>query len=173
MLPSWAVAKAKAKRARRGTGQVGRALRSLLAKATALLHRADDGRWSSAGGVVVHPDGSVAVIRQKKRWTLPKGRVDPGESFSRAACREVLEETGLRARVREYLGVADGLRHDTHWFLMSLVGHEGPHDDDEVDEVRFVRPGKARKLLDSRRDRKVLARALEALAGQLPKDPRI
>jgi ADP-ribose pyrophosphatase YjhB (NUDIX family) len=146
-------------------------LRSLFAKARAVIEGPNSDRWASAGGVVV--DGkTVALIRQKKKWTLPKGRVDPGESVSRAATREVLEETGLRATVVEYLGVAESQRKDTHWFLMALQGDEGHHDD-EVDEIRFVKPGKARKLLESRRDREVLERALSALAGRPPKDPRI
>ena len=35
-------------------------------------------------------------------WSLPKGKLDPGETFEEAALREVWEETGLRARlVRE------------------------------------------------------------------------
>ena len=29
-------------------------------------------------------------------WSLPKGKLDPGESFEEAALREVEEETGLR-----------------------------------------------------------------------------
>ncbi len=149
-----------------------RALHRLFAKAKQLIHDAGDDRWWSAGGVVVD-EGTVALIRQKKRWTLPKGRVDPGESVSRAARREVFEETGLRADVTEYLGVAEGVRHDTHWFLMRLVSDEGEHDENEVDEIRFVKPGKARRLLSSGRDRRVLDRALKALAGRPPKDPRI
>jgi 8-oxo-dGTP pyrophosphatase MutT (NUDIX family) len=172
------VPKAKAKRPKRTPkgphplGRVRAALRTLFTKAKNLIHRAGDDRWWSAGGVVVD-DGTVALIRQKKKWTLPKGRVDPGESVSRAARREVLEETGLNASVTEYLGVAEGLRHDTHWFLMKLVSDEGEHDPNEVDEIRFVKPGKARKLLSSGRDRRVLDRALQALAGRPPKDPRI
>lgn len=148
-----------------------RAIRSLFARARAIIEGPDRDRWVSAGGVVF--DGEVvALIRQKKRWTLPKGRVDPGESISRAARREVLEETGLRATVIEYLGMSESPRKDTHWFLMSLVRDEGEHDD-EVDEIRFVKSGKALKLLDSKKDRLVLQRALAALDGRPPRDPRI
>jgi len=158
-------------RARKKPSAVKRVLRSLAAKAKRLLQGVAEERWSSAGGVVV-VSGTVALIRQKKTWTLPKGRVDPGESVSRAARREVLEETGLRVSVTEYLGVLEGLRHDTHWFLMSLQAEEGDHDD-EVDEVRFVKPGKARRLLRAGSDKRVLARALAALAGRPPKGARI
>jgi 8-oxo-dGTP pyrophosphatase MutT (NUDIX family) len=158
-------------RARRRPSAVKRMLRALATKAKRLLKGVADDRWSSAGGVVV-VSGTVALIRQKKTWTLPKGRVDPGESISRAARREVLEETGLRVSVTEYLGVLEGLRHDTHWFLMSMQADVGEHDD-EVDEVRFVKPGKARRLLSAGSDKRVLARALAALAGRLPKGSRI
>lgn len=148
-----------------------RALKTLATRAKKLLHRVAEDRWSSAGGVVFS-EGTIALIRQKKTWTLPKGRIDPGESISRAARREVLEETGLRVSITEYLGVLEGTRHDTHWFLMTLQVDVGEHDD-EVDEVKFVKPAKAKRLLSGGGDKRVLARALAALAGRLPKSPRI
>ena len=57
----------------------------------------------AAGGVVVR-DGQVLLVHRPRYddWTLPKGKLDAGESFEDAALREVEEETGLRCRlVRE------------------------------------------------------------------------
>ena len=58
----------------------------------------------AAGGVVVR-DGRVAVIHRPKYddWSLPKGKLDPGEGWEEAALREVREETGLRCALREEL----------------------------------------------------------------------
>lgn len=53
----------------------------------------------SAGVAVLHPStGRVLLLREiaEGRWSLPKGHVDPGESLTTAAQREVAEETGLR-----------------------------------------------------------------------------
>lgn len=69
-----------------------------------------------AGGAVVtrqHPTrGTEVVVVHRKRyddWSLPKGKVDAGESVPAAAVREVLEETGVTIR----LGVPlDTLRYD-------------------------------------------------------------
>jgi 8-oxo-dGTP pyrophosphatase MutT (NUDIX family) len=50
----------------------------------------------AAGGVVVR-DGRIAVVHRPKYddWSLPKGKLDAGESWEEAALREVEEETGL------------------------------------------------------------------------------
>jgi ADP-ribose pyrophosphatase YjhB (NUDIX family) len=50
----------------------------------------------SAGGVVVGPGGLVALTHQDGVvWSLPKGRLEPGESARAAAEREIMEETGI------------------------------------------------------------------------------
>ncbi|MGB2603427.1 MAG: NUDIX domain-containing protein, partial [Candidatus Sulfotelmatobacter sp.] len=63
----------------------------------------------AAGGVLSRqtPAGGdeVLVVHRKRYgdWTLPKGKLKPGESFAAAALREVAEETGCRARFEDYL----------------------------------------------------------------------
>ncbi len=50
---------------------------------------------------MIEHDGRLLMLRQRHRygWTLPGGLVNRGESAEAAACREVLEETGLRVEV--------------------------------------------------------------------------
>lgn len=51
----------------------------------------------SAGGVVLNNQGLILVVSQPgKSWSLPKGRVEKGESRIAAARREIFEETGLK-----------------------------------------------------------------------------
>ena len=61
-------------------------------------------RIEAAGGVVIR-DGKVAVVHRDRYddWSLPKGKLDKGESFEQAALREVLEETGLQVELGEEL----------------------------------------------------------------------
>jgi diadenosine hexaphosphate hydrolase (ATP-forming) len=158
----------KRKKAKRPKPLMSRVLRQVRR----WLQGNQTGTWRSAGGVVFNGRGAVAIIRQGDRWTFPKGRVDPGEAINQAARREVLEEAGLRARITSYLGVLEGLRHETHYFLMTLEVDVGVRDD-EADEVRFVKPPKAKELLSSRRDRRVLRRAVKRMEGHEHADPRI
>lgn len=51
----------------------------------------------AAGGVVENKRGEILTIYRRKIWDLPKGKLDSGETFERAAVREVLEETGLKS----------------------------------------------------------------------------
>jgi ADP-ribose pyrophosphatase YjhB (NUDIX family) len=117
-------------------------------------------RWISAGGVVRDREGRVALVRERtrsgaRRWTLPKGKLEAGETLEEAALREVHEEAGVRARIRGYVGVHENKRRFVHYFDMEVVVVEA-HRDERVEEVRFVAPSRATRLLESRRDRRIL-----------------
>ena len=62
----------------------------------------------AAGGIVVR-DGAhrrIAVVQRSKddRWVLPRGTLERGENPAAGARREVVEETGHRVKVHEFLG---------------------------------------------------------------------
>jgi 8-oxo-dGTP diphosphatase len=62
----------------------------------------------AAGGIVVRGGGRplIAVVQRSKdeRWVLPRGKLKRDENPRAGARREVVEETGHRVRVREFLG---------------------------------------------------------------------
>ena len=107
-------------------------------------------------------DAEIAVVHRPRYddWSLPKGKLDSGESFEDGALREVEEETGFRcelgkelsqARYRDKKGRRKIVR---YWRMVPVGGKFKPND--EVDEVRWVSPKKARKLLDYDHDRRLV-----------------
>jgi len=122
----------------------------------------------AAGGIVVrHDDGvpQVAVVWREMRgdWTFPKGKLDVGETYERAARREVLEETGLICETVRFIGTTEyqhrkGRPKVVAYFLMEAVaGAFEPND--EVDELRWCTVAEAEHLLTWDRDRDLLERA--------------
>jgi 8-oxo-dGTP pyrophosphatase MutT (NUDIX family) len=134
------------------------------------------GKWTSAGGVVIpsfHPDEMDFVYIRKptggyggKKWTLPKGRVDEGESKKDTAVREVAEETGIKAQIVPggYLGQYRGDFSETHYYLMVRTGGAKAAMDGETEEVRLVSFDTAIRMFRSSgntRDAKVVEKAAE------------
>src|SRR5215510_13107135 len=68
----------------------------------------------SCGFVIVRgqPIRELLLMRHADRWDLPKGHVDPGESDTQCALRELREEAGIVATDIEVL---DGFRFETHY----------------------------------------------------------
>jgi 8-oxo-dGTP diphosphatase len=112
----------------------------------------------AAGGVVVDDrDGTILVVHRPRYddWSLPKGHVDPGETFEQAALREVFEETGVRCELHEELEPAryevKGRSKIVRWWRMSVLEETDDHDD-ETDEVMWVSPQDALTLLSYEHD---------------------
>jgi ADP-ribose pyrophosphatase len=106
------------------------------------------------GSVVVMPilpDGRIILIRQYRHaarqflWELVAGRIDPGESIRQAAARELIEETGYRAKrlrvfldlfptpgfleERMYISIAEGIS----------AGKAEPEEDERITSKAFTR----------------------------------
>jgi ADP-ribose pyrophosphatase YjhB (NUDIX family) len=104
-----------------------------------------------AGAVVRDADGRLLLIRRRHDpsaglWSIPGGRVEPGELPEQAAAREVLEETGLAVSVGALLGtVVLAGRYLVHDFAATVVGGTLRAGDDATD-ARWCAPAEVRAL---------------------------
>lgn len=138
-------------------------------------------RATSAGGVVVddREDGQRWVLLIARRnaagepqWTLPKGRIEEGESVEDAALREVREETGYAAVIHRRLGTIDywfvwrpdRVRYHkyVHYFLMETDGNPPGPRDDEAEHVEWVSLDVALLRLAHRNERNLVKQARKA-----------
>lgn len=115
-----------------------------------------------AGAVIFDGDGRLLLVRRRHDpgsglWSLPGGRVEPGESVADAVRREVREETGLDVRVGRLLGVVtrgDYLIHDHEAYVESgeLAAGDDATDMGWYDVAELGRVALTEGLLDFLRE---------------------
>jgi 8-oxo-dGTP pyrophosphatase MutT (NUDIX family) len=122
----------------------------------------------AAGGVILR-HGQVCVIHRPdyEDWSLPKGKLDGGETHEQAALREVHEETGLRCALGPELSAQQyvdrkGRPKTVRWWAMTVVSDDGLTPSDEVDQRRWIPVAEAERLLDYEHDRELVREALAA-----------
>jgi 8-oxo-dGTP pyrophosphatase MutT (NUDIX family) len=131
---------------------------------------------TSYGGVVVRGDDVLVITPTGKRRVtgLPKGGPRPGESGEETAVREVREETGITATVREPLGDVQywyrrgGRRvfKTVHFYLCDYVAGSTADHDHEVEEARWIPLAEARTRLSYPGERALIERALSKFATE-------
>jgi len=117
------------------------------------------------GSVVVLPvlpDGRIVMIRQYRHatrqylWELVAGRKEPEETPKEGAARELLEESGYRAkRFKVFLDVfpTPGFLEEKMYLLLAegLTAGEAQPEEDEKIEVRAYRVNELKKMIKSGR----------------------
>jgi 8-oxo-dGTP pyrophosphatase MutT (NUDIX family) len=127
-------------------------------------------RETSYGGVVLRGDDVLVItpIGKRRVTGLPKGGPNPGETPEQTATREVREETGVTAAVREPLGDVNywyrrsGRRvyKTVHFFLFAYVSGSTDDHDHEVEDARWIPLAEATTTLSYPGERALIERAL-------------
>ena len=108
----------------------------------------------------------VQNLEGEELWTFPKGHIEKGEKVEEAALREVEEETGYRCEVvKPFERVQYYFRRDEQvtkktvtWFLMKPLAKTGTHDPEEILETEWVSMEEARKRVQYKSDKTLLAK---------------
>jgi 8-oxo-dGTP pyrophosphatase MutT (NUDIX family) len=141
-----------------------------------------DKEYRVAGGVVVRGGDALLLLnRAAGEMRLPKGHIEPGESRSEAARREVTEETGYSAlRILADLGElpvdfqcrGKSIRRWESYFLMELASEEKvPREPKAAEKFTpmWVDASRAAKLLTFGSEVAFLRRALDAARSAEPR----
>ncbi|MCL5266448.1 MAG: NUDIX hydrolase [Chloroflexi bacterium] len=124
----------------------------------------------SAGGVLLD-DGDIFLLHKPNgEWVMPKGHLESGETPEQAAVREVLEETGLTARIVAKVGETryqfrvqpsgQVKRKRVHWFLMK-VDNRKLDVEPTFEEGVFLPVEDALKTLTFENDKDIARKAVE------------
>ena len=121
----------------------------------------------AAGGILLREVRAgrleVALVHRPVRddWSLPKGKLDPDETYEDCALREVLEETGYRCELLSFVGFTEYRDRRNRpkvvgYWIMEVVDGEFAASG-EVDDLQWLDLDVASRALTYQRDRDLLA----------------
>lgn len=112
-------------------------------------------RIPCVGAIIKDPGGRLLLIRrghapEAGRWSLPGGRVEPGESDQQAVIREIREETGLEIECDQLIGSVERISPpdavlEIRDYAATVTGGVLVAGDDAA-EVRWVSPAELGRL---------------------------
>jgi len=135
----------------------------------------------SSGGVIFRRGQAgveVALIQRtlrdgKRIWGLPKGWVEPGESFEAAAVREVREETGLSGEILRKIGEISyqfysrenraTIDKTVHFYLMNYRGGDTADHDEEVETAAWFPIAEAEAAMVYPTEKEIVRKARDLL----------
>lgn len=116
-------------------------------------------RIECVGAIVTDPTGRLLLVRRGREpsaglWSIPGGKVEPGEALVEATRREVREETALEVVVGEYVGTVErpapgGDTFVIHDYRAGAAQHADPaavQAGDDAAEVGWFTPAEVRAL---------------------------
>lgn len=126
----------------------------------------------SCGGVVIYK-GKILLLYKNQNgkyigWVLPKGTIEPGESFKQTAYREVKEETGVSAKIIKYIGKTqytfrgseDIVNKTVHWYLMTADSfYCRPQAEEFFADAGFYKRHEAYHLLKFHDEKQMMSKA--------------
>ncbi|REA63124.1 NUDIX hydrolase [Dyadobacter luteus] len=110
----------------------------------------------AAGGVVVK-DGKWLFMFRRKKWDLPKGKLDKGENSKQAAVREIEEETGVKAVIRDRVCTTwhtyslnnSRILKRTKWYLLDCTDDSAmaPQADEQIEKLSWLTQTEGQAIL--------------------------
>lgn len=110
-------------------------------------------------------------------WGFPKGHVEPGETRTQTALREIFEETGLRVTLLEgfhcvsryFLPIWPNTMKHVHYFLGEFAGQQVTVQECEVSEAALLPYPEALEMLTHEDSRRLLTLADDFLHDRRPR----
>lgn len=100
-----------------------------------------------AVGAVVVDHGRLLLVRRgrspaKGAWSVPGGRVEPGETMAEAVEREIREETALSVTCGRFIGWVERIGPGHHFVIMDFSARLNERTEaragDDADDVAWV-----------------------------------